>query len=152
MRLYVSIGMLAHIEFGFVTCRARHSLPMMSGGRAAVFSRSRYDDSGLIPGGEEDFFAVVAEGFFSRPAGSDEGDEDVFRGVWGAASALRTCWIFSLYASLSEDTESWPSLVEYPVSKLEVDVEHGNIMLTLWPCGLASLCTYQALARTDGLR
>lgn len=126
MRLYVSIGMLAHIEFGFVTCRARHSLPMTSGGRAAVFSRSRYDDSGLMPGGDEDFLAEGAEGFFSRPAGSEEGDEDGFRGVRGAASALRTCWIFSLYASLSEDTESWPSLIHYAVSKLEVDVEQGE--------------------------
>lgn len=121
MRLYVSIGMLAHIELGFVTCRARHSLPMMSGGKAAVFSRSRYDDSGFIPGGDEFFLVEGVEVFFSRPAGSDDGDEDGFRGVWGAASALRTCWIFSLYASLSEDTESWPSLVEYPVSKLEVE-------------------------------
>lgn len=49
MRLYVSNGIQAQMEYGFFTCRRRHNASISLGGREATLSTSRYELRGLIP-------------------------------------------------------------------------------------------------------
>lgn len=57
IRLYVSSGMAAHSERGSEACRRRQTYSNSLLGRLETFSRSRYEDRGLMLGA-----AVAADG------------------------------------------------------------------------------------------
>ena len=94
-------------------------------GREETFSRSRYDDSGLIPGMLDlacsDVFGCVVVGIDVGCAvgggggGCWKGEYFVSEGPAAAcpctvAAERRKSAILSLYASFNDDTESCPSL------------------------------------------
>jgi hypothetical protein len=70
IRWYVSSGMTAQIERGLFACRRRHSISISLAGRARIFSTSRYELRGLMPGVPETAFAAAAR------EGEGDGDDD----------------------------------------------------------------------------
>lgn len=124
IRWYVSSGMVAQIDSGLFACLSRHSASISLGGRVRIFSMSRKELSGLMPGAPDTVFAAVAtgddddgggggeKGVFASALLPEEEEEEGFCISSGAtADAFRRySSILSLYASFNDSIESWPSL------------------------------------------
>lgn len=177
MRWYVSSGMVAQMESGLPAWRRRQSASISLGGRVRIFSMSRKELRGLMPGvcPETAFAAAATEG---EDADDDEDDADVDvdegdgggggeKGVFDSAFVLllaedfsssgataealrRYSSILSLYASFNDSIESWPSL-DKNKQKTSVYVSGQSIeegvMLTPLPSCAACPCTSLGCAR-----